>query len=165
MVDADFLITNQIGCGLAVTTADCVPVVIYDPSSQAVALVHAGWKGIMADIISAALNKMKQLYNSDMKKVEIFIGPAARKCCYEIQADMHELFKKEFPLFDAIFNYTKDKIFLDLVMCVQYRLVQNNVLMKNIYQPVTCCTICNISYCSYRREKNQLRNINVVLLF
>jgi YfiH family protein len=164
LVDADFLITNQIGCGLAVTTADCVPVVIYDPSSQAVALVHAGWKGIMADIISAALNKMKQLYNSDMKKVEIFIGPAARKCCYEIQADMHELFKKEFPLFDAIFNYTKDKIFLDLVTCVQYRLLQNNVLIENIYQQFACCTLCNDRYCSYRREKNQLRNINAVVL-
>jgi polyphenol oxidase len=164
LIDADFLLTNQIGYGLAVTTADCVPIVLYDSGSQAIGLIHAGWKGIVAGIIPVALKRMKQLYNSDMQKLEIFLGPSARQCCYEIQPDTYELFKKVFPFCDKIFHYVKDNIFLDLVMCLQYQLVQNGILIQNIKKQFIYCTLCKDIYCSYRREKNKLRNINAVVL-
>ena len=165
LIDADFLITNRCGYGLAVTTADCVPVVLYDFESQAIALIHAGWKGIVAGVIPAALDKMRQIFNSNIKNIEAFLGPCARSCCYEVQADTHELFKKIFPFCSNIIRYKKDKIFLDLIACIQYKLMQNGLLIENMYQQFVFCTICNEGYCSYRREKNQLRNVNAVVLY
>jgi hypothetical protein len=165
LIDADFLITNQCGYALAVNTADCVPIVLYDSGSQAVALIHAGWKGIAAGVIPVALKKIRQIFNSNIQHIEIFIGPCARSCCYEVQADIYQLFKKIFPFCDDIIHYKKDKIFLDLIACIRYQCMQDGILIENMYQQFAFCTLCSERYCSYRREKNLLRNINAVVLY
>jgi YfiH family protein len=164
-IDADFLCTQQKGYGLAVTTADCVPVVFYDPIHHAVVLVHAGWKGLCAGVVHNALHKLQKKYNTQLKDLEIFIGPCARACCYEVQEDVVCTLEKVIGQLPPTVLIKKDDTqYVDLAACVQIICSRNGCAEKNMYTQYSICTICNVDYCSYRRQKNMFRNITAVVL-
>ena len=77
--EADALMTDEAGLPLAVRTADCVPVVIH--SGSAVAVVHAGWRGMAAGVVAAAL---RALATSGDEAQRAAIGPSIGPCCYEV---------------------------------------------------------------------------------
>lgn len=77
--DGDALLTDTVGVPLAVTTADCVPIVVEGRTS--VAVVHAGWRGLAAGVVAAALSAMRAVGDAP---VAAAIGPAIGPCCYEV---------------------------------------------------------------------------------
>lgn len=83
----DALVTAQVGRPLAVSTADCVPVLLAGPSSVAVA--HAGRKGVQAGVVGAAVRAMGSLGDAPAD-VRAAIGPAIGGCCYEVPPAMHD---------------------------------------------------------------------------
>jgi polyphenol oxidase len=85
----DGFLTNDKTIGIMVRLADCVPVVLYDPTHQAIALVHAGWKGIAAGIHTLALERMAVTYQTDPHDTVVWIGPSAKQCCFN-QKEMPE---------------------------------------------------------------------------
>jgi polyphenol oxidase len=84
---ADGHVAPARGTGLAVTVADCVPVLMAHPSGT-VAAVHAGWRGTAAGILPAALSEMKAV-GCDVRDVHIHFGPAICGKCYEVSPDVH----------------------------------------------------------------------------
>lgn len=76
--EGDALTTNEAGLALAIFTADCVPVVLAGP--EGIAAVHAGWRGIAAEILPAALASV----TTDLSSWKAWIGPAIGPCCYEV---------------------------------------------------------------------------------
>ncbi|MEA3322803.1 MAG: polyphenol oxidase family protein [Patescibacteria group bacterium] len=70
----DALVTKENGIYLTITTADCFPVVLYEPKAQIIAIVHAGWRGVVTKIIPNTLDAMKNL-GADLQNIEIEIGP------------------------------------------------------------------------------------------
>jgi polyphenol oxidase len=85
----DGFLTNDNTIGIMVRLADCVPVVLYDPTHRALALVHAGWKGIAAGIHTLALERMAVTYQTDPHDTVVWIGPSAKKSSY-IQKEVSE---------------------------------------------------------------------------
>jgi len=85
--EADALMTDVVGLPLAVRTADCVPVVIHAPT--AVAVVHAGWRGMAAGVVAAAVDSLRR---SGKRPVRAAIGPAIGPCCYEVGTEVVEAF-------------------------------------------------------------------------
>ena len=73
----DALITNKRGIFLAVTVADCVPILLYDPVTESIAAVHSGWRGSKAEILSAAVKAMERNYAVEPKNLFAYIGHAA----------------------------------------------------------------------------------------
>lgn len=86
--EADGLITDVPGLCLTVFSADCVPVLLYDPTRRCIAAVHSGWRGTAMSIAAKAVDKMTQDYGCDPRHILAAIGPAISKCCFETHADV-----------------------------------------------------------------------------
>jgi YfiH family protein len=80
----DGLITNQPGCVLTMSFADCAPIVLYDPVRRAIGLGHAGWKGTVADLPGALVRSMSEQFGSDPADLLAAVGPCIGPCCYEV---------------------------------------------------------------------------------
>ena len=69
---------------LGIRTADCVPVLAVDVKCRAVAVVHAGWRGIVGGIVGAAVEAMERELGSRREDLRVAVGPAIGECCYEV---------------------------------------------------------------------------------
>lgn len=82
--DTDALITNEPGLFVCVQTADCVPVLLYDPEKNVVAAVHAGWRGTVSKIVGKTVEEMVARYNCNRVKLVAGIGPSIHMHVYEV---------------------------------------------------------------------------------
>lgn len=152
-LEGDYLMTTMPGVGLAVATADCLPVILYDGVHHAIALIHAGWRGSMAGITRKALEHMQKLFNTEPSALRVFFGPAARDCCYEVSQD----FAGGLP--------RGERYYFDLVEHERRLLQTMGVLKEHITDTYARCTICSHEFCSYRRDKECAgRQMTVVCL-
>ncbi|KAB2959206.1 MAG: polyphenol oxidase family protein, partial [Thermoanaerobaculia bacterium] len=78
--EGDALVTGRAGVAATVATADCVPVLLAVPG--AVAAVHAGWRGVVAGVVPAALERVRE--RGDLARAVAWIGPSIGPCCYEV---------------------------------------------------------------------------------
>jgi polyphenol oxidase len=92
----DALTTNRPGLLLGVQTADCVPILLVDPKKQAVAAVHAGWRGTLARIAVKAIGKMQMHFKTKPADLLAAIGPSIGGCCYEVGTEVATQFLSQF---------------------------------------------------------------------
>ncbi|HHX31939.1 MAG TPA: peptidoglycan editing factor PgeF [Bacteroidales bacterium] len=90
MYGVDSVITNITDKFLCVTTADCVPIIIYDLKSEAIAAIHAGWKGTSGKIVEKTISAMINEYNSSPQDMIVGIGPAISQQNYEVGGEVIE---------------------------------------------------------------------------
>jgi len=88
----DALITDTMGVTVAVSVADCLPILMADPERGAVAAVHGGWRGLSANIVAAVLTRMGEEMGSRPADCFMGIGPGIGPCCYEVGAEVIEAF-------------------------------------------------------------------------
>jgi YfiH family protein len=98
--EADILIGIDGGSALAVQTADCVPLLIADPRTGAVAAAHAGWRGLAARVPQVAVDALAREFGAAASDLMVAIGPSIGACCYEVGADVHDAFSS--AGFDAV---------------------------------------------------------------
>lgn len=84
----DGLITDIPGLALTVFSADCIPVLLYDPVRRVIAAVHAGWRGTAGDIAGKAARMMQSDYGSDPAHILAAIGPGISRCHFETHSDV-----------------------------------------------------------------------------
>jgi YfiH family protein len=96
-VGRDGLVTRLPGLALVVSTADCVPILVHDPVRQAVAAVHAGWRGTAARIAAEALSAMGAAFGTLPGDCLAAVGPSIRACCYEVDAPVAEAMAQAIP--------------------------------------------------------------------
>lgn len=80
---------------ICVSTADCVPVLIYDPTTKSIAAIHAGWRGIVKRIVEKTLDKMMVDFGTSPNDCLALIGPSISKERFEVGDEVHDLFKSE----------------------------------------------------------------------
>lgn len=121
--ECDALLTNVKGVCLGVTTADCVPVLLYDKKTKSVAAVHAGWRGIVKKIIPATIQKMADFYASDPINILAAIGPCISNKNYEVSEELIENFKLVFnsEIMSQITETTEGKFYIDLRKAAYYQ--------------------------------------------
>ncbi len=156
--EVDGYITNTKNIATLITTADCNPIIIYDPKNNVVANVHAGWKGVINKIYINAINLMKEEFNSNVKDLIVCIGPSIRKCCFTSQEEsFKEKFTQVFNYEDEYLSYDKDNItfHIDLITILKHELKYVGVEDSNIYV-ADICTRCNTDdFYSYRKAVQQ----------
>ncbi len=86
--NTDAMITSVEKICLTVQTADCVPVLLYDPVERVIAAVHAGWKGTLKKVTGHTIEKMIQNYGCKAENILAAMGPANGPCCYEVGEDV-----------------------------------------------------------------------------
>jgi len=145
----DGLITNKKNIVLVIKTADCVPVLLYDPSHHVVAAVHAGWRSVTQGILPKSVNMMHSDYGSKPVEINCAIGPSIRSCCYEVQRDVADQFPEESVV------RRNDRLFLDLVKFIKSQILNSDLLPENI-DDSEICTCCHEKlFYSYRRDGAQ----------
>ena len=82
--------TTAAGLLLAVSIADCIPVFLVDEDARAIALLHAGWRGVAADILDVGLAALAALAGTRPERVRLHAGPAVCGECYEVGPEVHE---------------------------------------------------------------------------
>jgi YfiH family protein len=92
-VDADGLVTDDPGKAVAVVAADCVPLLIADPETGAVAAVHAGWRGTAAAAAASAVSALRSRFGSSPARLVAAIGPSIGPCCYVVGEELIEAFR------------------------------------------------------------------------
>lgn len=90
----DALITRELGYCLCISTADCVPVLIYDKKHSAIAAIHAGWRGTVAYIVRDTLLRMEKEFGTSGEDVIACIGPSISLASFEVGEEVYEAFQK-----------------------------------------------------------------------
>lgn len=91
----DAVITRQPGCCLCISTADCIPVLLYDTVHQAVAAVHAGWRGTVNYIVGHTLERMRTLFGTEGADVVACIGPGISLQSFEVGDEVYDAFLRQ----------------------------------------------------------------------
>ena len=155
--DADGILTDRRGLAIAVRTADCLSVFLYDPQHEVIGLVHAGWRGTQQQISAQAVALMRKQWDSNPKDLLVAFGPAIRSCCYRVGASFLEHFPKETVK-------RKQGYFFDLPEANKNQLVGAGVDAANIAD-CSVCTCCDVMCFSYRRQRESAgRMISIMML-
>lgn len=91
--DTDALITRERNLALAVFTADCLSVFLYDRKTPSIGLVHAGWRSTRDNIVGGTLKLMQEKFNTDLKDLSVGFGAVIRSCCYEVKRGFASIIK------------------------------------------------------------------------
>jgi hypothetical protein len=145
--DIDALVTRSKKLTLAVSVADCVPILIADKKSQTVAAVHAGWRGTVKKITAKTIGFMYSELKCDAKNIFAFIGPSAGVCCYEVDGEV----AKSFSSYEIKRSSKPEKFMIDLKAANFSQLIDNGVPKGNI-EVSKYCTICDTNFHSFRRD-------------
>ena len=127
----DALITNIRGVCLCVSTADCIPILIYDSTHKAVASIHAGWRGTVERISSLTISAMENNFGTIPADCKAVIGPGISLKNFEVGIEVYDTFKnKGFPM-DKI-SRLYNKWHIDLVECNRLLLLSAGLRPSNI---------------------------------
>ncbi len=157
-LSADAMVSQQSGRGLAIMTADCVPIVLYQPTSGKIAAIHAGWQGLACGVIQETVNRF-----TDSGPIQAWIGVCISQGNYEVNTDVRDkllagcitnqtLSQKHIDDFVSLFSISSydDKIKLDLPKLAAMQLEAAGATVVNDL-PVDC-SYANTHYYSYRRQ-------------
>lgn len=92
--ECDALVTDEPGLALTVFTADCTPILLWDPVTGAVGAVHAGWRGTVAGIAAKTVEAMARHYGAEPENIVAAIGPNIGKCCFETGTDVPQALRE-----------------------------------------------------------------------
>ena len=149
----DALVTDQPGVTVAVRTADCVPVLVYDRRKKAVAAIHAGWRGAVAGIVPRTIELMVAKFKAVESDLRVSIGPSAGPCCYEVDETVLAPLRSGWPDWQAVlYDDRGTRARLDLKSLVRRQVSRIGVRSEHV-TAVNLCTICHGDlFYSYRRE-------------
>lgn len=89
----DAVISSELGVVIGISTADCIPVVVYDEEHHVAAAIHAGWKGTVSRIVEKAVKAMQHTFNTNPERCAAFIGPGIRQESFEVGQEVVEKFE------------------------------------------------------------------------
>lgn len=162
--EGDYIVTNLKNIGLAVLTADCLPIVFYDSYSNAIGICHAGWRGSFQEIAKATVIRMQEEFGTQLDRLSIFFGPSAKICCYKVDNKFKDNLKK-FDYYKNTIIENNGNIFFNLPLFNQLQLQDMGIKKEAFHCKYSLCTICNGSFCSYRRDKEKSkRQVTIVAL-
>jgi YfiH family protein len=145
--EGDALVSNQPGTIIGIRTADCVPILIADGRTHAVAAIHAGWRGTAAAIAAKAAEELITRYGSRPEDLHAAIGPAIGACCYEVGPDV----ARQFGMWDSRLARAATPVKIDLAEINERQLAGRGV--TDIWQAHQCTFCESERYFSYRKEK------------
>ncbi|MEX2356248.1 MAG: peptidoglycan editing factor PgeF [Thermaerobacterales bacterium] len=139
--------------GLMAFFADCVPVFLAAPDRQVAAIVHAGWRGTVADMAGAAVRHLKAAFDLAPDEIEAVIGPAVGQCCYEVDRPVIDAVRRLFSDTAGILTGEKNgRACLDLTGANEKLLVRAGLDSGRIWQ-TDLCTSCRADlFFSHRRD-------------
>ncbi|MBO4293657.1 MAG: peptidoglycan editing factor PgeF [Clostridia bacterium] len=161
----DGLVTNKSNFILATTNADCILLLFFDPVKKVIANVHSGWKGTLQRISVEAVKKMVKEYNCNPQDIICCICPSIRKCHFEVDKDVKDLFEKEFKELNSFIEYNekKEKWNIDTVLINKEILKKEGLKEENIIDS-GLCSVCNSKIIHSFRVEKEGYGLNTALI-
>ena len=152
--EADGLMTDLPGVALIVYSADCIPILFYDPVRRVIAAVHAGWRGTAAGIATAAVQRMEAVYGCERGDILAAIGPGIGPDCFETHEDVPNAMTA--ALSTAVLQHIKikenGKFAIDLKNINAMRLVQAGLEEDHIAVSPLCTSCRPDLFWSHRKQ-------------
>lgn len=156
---ADAVITRLRGVPITIYYADCVPVLLVDPITPAVGLVHAGWRGTVNEVVARTVEAMEAAFGSDPGRLLAGLGSSIGPCCMQVDEDVATVVREAFPQWQESivgpFNKGTGKSMIDLweLNCLQ--LVRAGVPRRNVANSRLCTACRKDLFFSYRRDRRE----------
>jgi hypothetical protein len=148
-VECDGLVTNQTGRYLAISVADCSPILLASKNGNVVAAVHAGWRGTAKGIVPKAVKTMQEQFRIGPDEILAWIGPSASACCYQVGQEVADQFAPSEVRTEA------GRHFLNLKLANRNQLLEAGLAERNI-EIHPACTICEKeTFHSFRRDASR----------
>lgn len=146
----DALMTNVEDVCIGVSTADCIPVLLYDPRQRAVCAVHAGWRGTVMRIVEQSIARMTEVYGTNPADLIAQIGPGIHQESFEVGDEVYQAFE------DAGFDMNSisrkyEKWHIDLPECNRLQLISAGVPESQVSVSPVCTYMQSDTYFSARR--------------
>jgi polyphenol oxidase len=183
-IAADIIAGDDASMALAIVTADCVPLLIADVRTGAVAAAHAGWRGTALRVAAAAVNTMITAFGSRPADLVAAIGPSIGPCCYEVGVDVRERFVDQSfhdrelarwfssdagqlpanpPMAGRTRPQAPDKMFLNLWKATRDQLEAAGVRPDQVFVAELCTASHSETLCSYRRDGQNAGRLAAVI--
>ncbi len=147
---ADAVVSARRGLAACVSVADCVPILVADPGSGAVAAVHAGWRGTLARVAERAVRALVEGQGARPEDLLAAVGPSIGPCCYEVSTDLAERFRAE--LGAGAGNPRRTGARVDLWLANEVVLRAAGIRRRNL-EVLGRCTSCDPDlFFSHRRD-------------
>ena len=166
--NTDGLLTNRKELLLSTTNADCILLLLFDPVKKVIGNVHSGWKGTVKRIATKAVQKMIKEFECNPKDIICCICPSIRKCHFEVEKDVKDIFENEFKDIEDMNQIIEEKVCnkkwnIDTIKINKKLLEKQGLLKQNIIDS-GICSVCNSNLIhSYRVEK-QGYGLNTALI-
>jgi len=144
--NCDGLITNSPEIYLALSAADCLPIALFDPITNSIGFIHAGWRGLEKGVIRNSINLMVEKFKVNSEKLIVYIGPFICQKHYEVKSDV----SGKFFAYPTALRNINGKTFLDLGKVAKEQLVESGINKNNIWFDGRC-TFEDKNLFSYRR--------------
>ncbi|MFH0855365.1 MAG: peptidoglycan editing factor PgeF [Candidatus Omnitrophota bacterium] len=156
--DTDGFITDVRNLPLAIFTADCLSIFLYEPQRPAIGLVHAGWRSTRANIITCAVELMLDKFKANPNRLTVGFGSRIKDCCYEVSPE----FVNDFS---AGLVERAGSLYFDLAKANKKQLIDSGVKEENIFDSDYCTFCSNEELFSFRKEGNKSgRMLSVIML-
>ena len=157
--ESDALITREKNLGLAITSADCCAIFIYDFKKEIITAVHSGWRGTSKKILSKTLEKLKKEFGCNPQDLYCYLSPSISKQNYEVGKEVAEQFDKKYS------TKKMDKYYLDLKTANYDMMIEHEINPNQIQVSRLCSFGYSSLLHSYRRDgKNSSRALGVIFM-
>jgi YfiH family protein len=153
--EGDALITDRPGIGLVAQTADCTPILLFDPERRAVAAVHCGWRGVVVNVVGAAVSALVDAYGSRPDALIAGLGPAISREHYRVGPEVLAAVGRTLASVEGDLIGPLDAeggATLDVSEAVRRQLVVAGLRLENV-ERVPACTYADARFFSSRRAR------------
>ena len=168
--ETDGLVTNTPNLALTTTSADCISLLFYDPVKNVIANTHSGWRGTAQKISVNTVRKMFEEFKCEPKDIICCICPSIRKCHFEVEKNVKDMFEKEFQdlgqenlkeiieekVLDEKWNI--DTVFINEIILEREGIKKENIVDSKI------CTMCNPGTLHSYRVEREKYGLNTALI-
>lgn len=147
----DALVTREPGTALLLRFADCLPLMLYDAQRNAIGLAHAGWRGVVANVVPRTVAALQESFGCDPTDLWAGLGPCIRACCYEVGPELAEPVRQAFDVCDELLlEQANGKWRFDLPAAVRRQLLAAGV--QRIEDSGLCTSCRTDEFYSHRAE-------------
>lgn len=144
--ETDAFVTTVPGVVLVIKTADCLPILFWDPETRTIGAAHCGWRGLMAELAAKTVREMMDI-GAKTRSIQAWLGPGIRERHYEVSSDLADRFRETFP--DAGLAEGRH---LDLFKVARHQLIEVGLEPSHVHDSGQCTFANAERFHSYRRD-------------
>jgi len=164
-IEADAIVTDLRHRPIAVVSADCIPIIIYDAGKHVAGVVHAGRKGTEKRIFSNTIKVLVDEFGCQPNALMVGMGPGIGPCCYEVDEPCLRSFQTGYPDWQGFVSPSRQgKFMLDLFKANREDGCAAGIPPENISSTAPCTSCENDRWYSYRREGTTGRMFTLAML-